>query len=38
MMGDGGAKDELVISRVRVKALQRAQDGNREWVMLIECV
>ena len=38
MMGCGGKKDELVISRVRVKTPRRAQQGNREWVALIECV
>ena len=38
MMGCGGKKDELVISRVRVKTSRRAQQGNREWVTLIECV
>ena len=38
MMGRGGEKNELVISNIRVKPLRRAQDGNREWVTLIECV
>jgi hypothetical protein len=38
MMGRGGKKNELVISRVRVKTPQRMEQGNREWVTLIECV
>jgi hypothetical protein len=40
MMGRGGRKNlnELVISRVRVKAPRRMQRGSREWIMLIECV
>ena len=36
--GRGEKKNELVIARVRVKSPRRAQDGNREWVALIECV
>jgi hypothetical protein len=38
MMGRGGKRNELVISRVRVKTPRRMQQGNREWVTLIECV
>jgi hypothetical protein len=38
MMGRGGKKNELVISRVRMKMPRRMQQGNREWVTLIECV
>jgi hypothetical protein len=37
-MERGGKKNELVISRVRVKTPRRMQQGNREWVALIECV
>ena len=38
IMGRGGKEDELVIARVRAKTRRRAQDGNQEWVALIECV
>ena len=38
IMGRGGKKNKLVISRVRVKTPRRAQQGNREWVILIECL
>ena len=38
MMGCGGKKNELVISRVRVMTLRRMQQGNREWATLIESV
>ena len=38
-MGKGGGANELVISRVRVKTPgKRMQQGNREWVILIETV
>ena len=38
-MGKGGGANELVISRVRVKTPgKRMQQGNREWVTLIETV
>ena len=39
LMSPGGTGEtELVIKGVRAKSPQRAQDGNREWVTLIECV
>jgi hypothetical protein len=38
MTGLGEKKNELVISRVRVKTPQQMQQGNQEWVTLIECV
>ena len=38
-MGKGGGANELVISRVQVKTPgKRMQQGNREWVTLIEAV
>ncbi|CUS07494.1 unnamed protein product [Tuber aestivum] len=38
-MGKGGGANELVKSRVRMKTLgKRMQQGNREWVTLIEAV
>jgi hypothetical protein len=36
MMGRGGKKNELVISRVRVKTPRRAQQGNREWISSLD--
>ena len=38
VMGRGGEKNELVISRVCIKTPRLVQKGNREWVTLIECV
>jgi len=38
IMGRSGKKNELVISRVRVKATRRIQQGSREWVTLVQCV
>ena len=38
LMGQGGKRNELVISRVRTKGSRRMQDGSREWVSLLECV
>jgi len=38
MMGRSGKKNELIISRVRVKAPRRIQQASREWVTLIEYV
>ena len=38
LMGQGGKKNELVIARVWAKSPRQAQEGNWEWVALIECV
>ena len=38
MMGRVGKKNELVVSRVRIKTPRWAQEGNRKWVALFECV